>query len=352
MAWFALYILYSLLSLLLTAFDLFYRTTLLVFPCSYGVPRKALLNGRVCGNSLKRVTEISEKEGGKCKTCLTLKKKYLGNVDYGCEKFFKGKEYQQCGTEQVGKASYMSGTEGMETHPRLKKGWFTYDFIAWRWNGGSDRSGELGSYKKALTEIQKREEQLGKREAVLASREKITGYWILFGIILRYMIISKMSSASNSPIKETKRMSADICDLMGYKGSVQKEEGRQDVGIGTPAESTPKNNITSGQPGILVPVGDSWWQYAMPVPKMPGVPMFQEKDVTEFIEMMESLFWRHHVVANKDKLTYLPDYCQSTISMWIRSLDEYKTGKYEEVVEKLKDQYAAKDKTQKIFNIY
>ena len=34
MAWFALYILYSLLSLLLTAFDLFYGTTLLVFPCS------------------------------------------------------------------------------------------------------------------------------------------------------------------------------------------------------------------------------------------------------------------------------------------------------------------------------
>ena len=60
----------------------------------------------------------------------------------------------------------------------------------------------------------------------MASREKVTGYWILFGIVLRYMILSKMSSASNSPIKETERMSADISDLMGYKGSVQKEEGR------------------------------------------------------------------------------------------------------------------------------
>ena len=147
-------------------------------------------------------------------------------------------------------------------------------------------------------------------------------------------------------------MSADIGDLMGYKGSVQKEEGKQDVGVGTPAESTPKDNVTGGQPGIPVPVGDSWWQYAMPVPKMPGVPMFQEKDVTEFMEMMESLFQRHCVVADKDKLAYLPDYCQSAISMWIRSLDEYKTGEYEEVVEKLKDQYAVKDKAQKIFNIY
>ena len=34
MAWFALYVLYSLLSLLLTAFDSFYGTTLLVFPRS------------------------------------------------------------------------------------------------------------------------------------------------------------------------------------------------------------------------------------------------------------------------------------------------------------------------------
>ena len=118
-----------------------------------------------------------------------------------------------------------------------------------------------------------------------------------------------MSSASNSPIKETERMSADIGDLMGYKGSAQKEEGRQDVGVGTPVESTPKDNIAGEQPGILVPVGDSWWQYAMPVPKMPGAPMFQGKDMTEFMEMMESLFQRYHVVANKDKLVYLPDYC-------------------------------------------
>ena len=34
MAWFALYVLYTLLFLLLTAFDSFYGTTLLVFPCS------------------------------------------------------------------------------------------------------------------------------------------------------------------------------------------------------------------------------------------------------------------------------------------------------------------------------
>ena len=90
MAWFALYVLYTLLFLLLTVFDLFYRTTLLIFPCLYDVTGKALLNGRVHGNSLKRVTEVSEKGGKKCKTYLTLKK---GNVDYGCEKFFNSKEH-------------------------------------------------------------------------------------------------------------------------------------------------------------------------------------------------------------------------------------------------------------------
>ena len=134
MAWFALYVSYTLLFLLLTAFDSFYRTTLLVFPHLYGVTRKALLNGRVHGNSPKRVIEISKKGGEKCKTCLTLKKR---NVDYGCEKFFNSKEHQQCGTEQVGKACYMSDTEGRETHTGLGKGWFTYDIITWRWNSGS-----------------------------------------------------------------------------------------------------------------------------------------------------------------------------------------------------------------------
>ena len=180
-----------------------------------------------------------------------------------------------------------------------------------------------------------------------------TRNWILIGIVLRYMILSKISLASNSPIKETKRMSTNISNLIGYRGSKQKEEGGQDAGVGTPAESTPQGNSTGGQQGIPVPmVGDSWWQYTMPVPKMPGAPMFQGKDVTEFMEMMESLFQRHHVVADKDKLAYLLDYCQSAIFMWIRLLDEYKAGEYNEVVEKLKDQYTAKDKAQKIFNIY
>ena len=148
-----------------------------------------------------------------------------GNVDYGHEKFFNSKKHQQCGTEQVGEACYMSGTKGRKTPAGLGKGWFTYDIITWRWNSGSGGLGELG-WEKALTEVQKREEQLEKRETVGASREQKTRTWILFSIVLRYIILSKMSSASNSPIKETERMSADISDLMGYKGSVQKEEGR------------------------------------------------------------------------------------------------------------------------------
>ena len=43
------------------------------------------------------------------------------------------------------------------------------------------------------------------------------------------------------------------------------------------------------------------------------------------------------MVANKDKLVYLPDYYQLAISMWIRLLDEYKASKYDKVVEKLKN---------------
>ena len=42
-------------------------------------------------------------------------------------------------------------------------------------------------------------------------------------------------------------------------------------------------------------------------------------------------------MANKNKLMYLPDYYQSAISIWIRLLDEYKTDKYNKVVEKLKN---------------
>ena len=90
MAWFALYVLYTLLFLLLTAFDSFYETTLLVFSYSYSVTGKALFNRRVYGNSPQRVTEVSEKEGKKCETCLTLKKR---NIDYRCEKLFNSKEH-------------------------------------------------------------------------------------------------------------------------------------------------------------------------------------------------------------------------------------------------------------------
>ena len=124
-----------------------------------------------------------------------------------------------------------------------------------------------------------------------------------------------MSSASNFSIKETKRMSADINNLIDYKNSVQKEEGRQDIGVRILIESIPKNNIAGGQLEILVLVRDSQWQYIMPILKIPGVPMFQGKDVTELMEMMKSLFQRHCVMANKNKLVYLPDYYQSAISI-------------------------------------
>ena len=90
MAWFALYVLYIFLFLLLTVFDLFYRITLLIFSHLYSVTRKALLNRRVHENSLKRVTEVSEKEEKKCKTCLTLKKR---NINYRHEKFFNSKKH-------------------------------------------------------------------------------------------------------------------------------------------------------------------------------------------------------------------------------------------------------------------
>lgn len=184
----------------------------------------------------------------------------------------------------------MVGTEGLGNNMEMGKEWSTCDIITWQWNGGSGGPTDLG-LKIALIEVQQRERWLRKREAVVVLCWLTTRNWILFGIVLRYMILSKISLASNSPIKETERMSTNIGNLMGYKGSNQKEEGRQDTGVGTPAESTPQGNSTGGQQGILVlMVGDSWWQYTMPVPKMPGAPMFQGKDVTEFMEMMESLF--------------------------------------------------------------
>ena len=149
MAWFALYVSYTLLFFLLTVFDLFYRTILLIFPYLYSITGKALLNGRVCENSPKRVTEVSEKEGKKCETYLTLKKR---NVDYRYKKIFNSKEHQQCGTKQVEKACYISGTKGRETYTGLGKGWFAYDIIIWRWNSRSDRLSELG-WEKALPEV-------------------------------------------------------------------------------------------------------------------------------------------------------------------------------------------------------
>lgn len=51
--------------------------------------------------------------------------------------------------------------------------------------------------------------------------------------------------------------------------------------------------------------------------------MFQGKDVLEFMEVMESLFQRYYIMTPCNKLVYLPDYCQSAIVMWLKSLNEY-----------------------------
>lgn len=67
---------------------------------------------------------------------------------------------------------------------------------------------------------------------------------------------------------------------------------------------------------------------------------------------MEGFYRRYRVVTPKDKLTMLPDYCLSAISLWIKSLDEYRTEDYEGVVEQLKERYAEHDKIQKIFTIH
>ena len=73
-------------------------------------------------------------------------------MDYRYKKFFNSKEHQQCGTKQVRKACYISGTKSRETHTGLGKRWFAYNIIIWRWNSGSDRLSELG-WEKALTEV-------------------------------------------------------------------------------------------------------------------------------------------------------------------------------------------------------
>ena len=69
--WFAWYIFYNILFLILIAFDLSYQTTPQGIPHSFGVPGKALLNGRVCGSSPKRVIKVRRKGIGKCRMALT-----------------------------------------------------------------------------------------------------------------------------------------------------------------------------------------------------------------------------------------------------------------------------------------
>ena len=136
--WFAWYVFYTVLFLILIAFNLSNQTTLQGFLCSYSVPRKALLNGRVCGSSLKRVVKIRRKGVRKCRIALTLKNCISGGKGYWSLRNFVILGFWIRG-EGEGWTQLRFGTEGL-----VRQGPINNSITLW-WNGGpkkgNNRSG-------------------------------------------------------------------------------------------------------------------------------------------------------------------------------------------------------------------
>ena len=63
----------------------------------------------------------------------------------------------------------------------------------------------------------------------------------------------------------------------------------------------------------MLPGSGRWC--AMPVSRLPGLSLFQDKNIIEFLEIIKSLFRRYQMVSSANKLEYLPDYCLSAISI-------------------------------------
>lgn len=94
----------------------------------------------------------------------------------------------------------------------------------------------------------------------------------------------------------------------------------------------------------------AWMRMNMPLPGTPGAPLFKGPNVSRFVKTVESLFTRHYIASDKDKLSYLADYCSDSISVWLSSLSEYDGEDYDKVIDCLKTEYAGQDETLKRFN--
>ena len=90
----------------------------------------------------------------------------------------------------------------------------------------------------------------------------------------------------------------------------------------------------------------------MPITDTTEAPCFSEKNVTEFIRLMDILFCKFFIETAQKKLKCLADYSSKAVLSFYDTTSDFHDKNYEKVCQKLKKHYAKEDKAQQINNLY
>ena len=134
----------------------------------------------------------------------------------------------------------------------------------------------------------------------------------------------------------------------GWMCTEDQSSGEQDL----KEDKKPSANMNSDPDSSLSPLPAMATMLCMPMPPpgTPGSPMFEDANVTEFLERYEDLCSDYHV-SDKDKLARLPRYAIQPIRETIKSLKEWKEQDYAALRKALLAEYKENDIRQLLYSV-
>ncbi len=83
----------------------------------------------------------------------------------------------------------------------------------------------------------------------------------------------------------------------------------------------------------------------MPLLSIPGIPYFEEVNISEFIERFEDIC-DNYQVKDENKIKRVPRYCTQVISQFVKGIKEYQDEDWSKLKKDLKKEYRADNITQ------
>src|SRR4051794_13489366 len=116
----------------------------------------------------------------------------------------------------------------------------------------------------------------------------------------------------------------------------------------TPTSSTPSNVTdleTQGTPESLTMEN---YRTPMLLPGMPGAPLFDGNDITDFLERFDDMCMEYKIGVEQ-KVRKLPRYCEVVIGRYIKTIPAYSSGDWEALAKALKRRYKHSDSIQQLY---